>query len=129
MKYIATLLGSAALAAAHGFVDTAEIGGETYTFYQPYQDPYSSPKPDRISRRIEGNGPVEDLDSIDLQCGGYSAGGIEGSEPAALHAKVAAGEEVTLFWTLWPESHVGPSLTYMAKCPDTGCQDWLPGDE
>ncbi|SPO01604.1 related to cel1 protein precursor [Cephalotrichum gorgonifer] len=129
MKYIASLLASAALAAAHGYVDTASIGGKTYTLYQPYQDPYTNPTPDRISRKIAGNGPVEDVNSIDLQCGGWSAGGEAGSEGAALHATVAAGETVKLFWTLWPESHVGPSITYMAKCPDTGCQDWLPEKE
>lgn len=125
MKYIASLLASAVLAAAHGIVDTASIGGETYTFYQPYKDPYTSPAPDRISRKIEGNGPVEDVTSIDLQCGG----GAGGSEGAALHAKVGAGETVTLFWTVWPESHVGPSITYMARCPDDGCEEWLPAKE
>lgn len=36
-------LGSAALVAAHGYVDNATINGEVYTFYQPYTDPYTSP--------------------------------------------------------------------------------------
>ncbi|OBR14774.1 Cellulose-growth-specific protein [Colletotrichum higginsianum IMI 349063] len=126
---IASLLGSAALVAAHGFVDNGLIGGENYTFYQPYQDPYSSPAPERISRPIQGNGPVEDVTSIDIQCGGYTAGGIEGSTPAKLVAKAAAGEEVTLNWTLWPESHVGPTITYMAKCPSDDCTSWQPGTE
>lgn len=43
MKYAATCLGFAALAAAHGYVDNATIGGEEYTFYQPYLDPYMDP--------------------------------------------------------------------------------------
>jgi hypothetical protein len=63
----------------------------------------------------------------DLQCGGYSAGGVVGSKPAALHAAAAAGSTVTLRWTLWPDSHVGPVLTYMARCPDAGCSSWMPG--
>lgn len=129
MRVIASLLSSAALVAAHGYVSNGTIGGEEYEFYQPYTDPYTSPVPDRISRKIPGNGPVEDVTSIDLQCNGYSAGGTNGSEPAALHATVAAGSTVNLQWTLWPDSHVGPTLTYMARCPDTGCDAWLPGSE
>ncbi|KAF0320914.1 hypothetical protein GQ607_011816 [Colletotrichum asianum] len=130
MKYtVASLLGSAALVAAHGYVENATIGGEAYTFYQPFQDPYTSPAPERVSRAIQGNGPVEDLTSIDIQCGGYSAGGVKGSSPAKLEAKAAAGSEVTLNWTLWPDSHMGPTITYMAKCPDAGCTDYLPGTD
>lgn len=86
-------------------------------------------QPDRVSRPVQGNGPIEDLTLIDLQCGGYTAGGISGSEPAALHAQAAAGSTVSLRWTLWPDSHVGPAITYMARCPDSGCDDWLPGTE
>lgn len=126
MKYIVSTLALATAVAAHGYVNNATIGNGQYTFYQPYQDPYMSPKPQRISREIQGNGPVEDLTLSDLQCGGYAAGGINGSKPAALHAEVAAGSEVELFWTLWPESHMGPSITYMAKCPDEGCNNWMP---
>lgn len=36
-------LGSAALVAAHGYVDNATINGQYYQFYQPYTDPYTSP--------------------------------------------------------------------------------------
>lgn len=129
MKYLASLLGSAALVAAHGYVDNATIGGEVFQFYQPFQDPYMNPAPERISRPVQGNGPIEDVDIADIQCGGFSAGGIVGSSPAPLHAKVAAGSEVTLFWTLWPDSHMGPTITYMAKCPDAGCDDYMPGSE
>lgn len=43
MKYLAAVLSCAALAAAHGYVDNATIGGEEYEFYQPYTDPYTSP--------------------------------------------------------------------------------------
>ncbi|KAK4144473.1 glycoside hydrolase [Dichotomopilus funicola] len=122
MKTIATILASATLVAAHGYVDSAVIGGKNYQFYQPYVDPYmGDDKPDRISRSIPGNGPMVDVDSIDVQCN-------QGAEPAALHAPAAAGSDVTLNWTLWPESHVGPVLTYMARCPDGGCQDWSPGE-
>lgn len=43
MKYLAALLASAALAAAHGWIDNATIGGKEYQFYQPYLDPYTVP--------------------------------------------------------------------------------------
>ncbi|KAK1980678.1 glycosyl hydrolase family 61-domain-containing protein, partial [Colletotrichum cereale] len=124
---VASLLGSAALVAAHGIVNNGVIGGKNFTFYQPYQDPYMNPVPERISRAIQGNGPVEDVTSIDLQCGGATAGG--GTKPAKLVAKAAAGEEVTLDWTLWPESHIGPTITYMAKCANDDCTNWLPGND
>ncbi|KAK7193264.1 hypothetical protein DPSP01_008135 [Paraphaeosphaeria sporulosa] len=127
MKYLLPTLGFAAAVAAHGYVDNATIANKVYTFYQPYQDPYISPTPQRISRPIQGNGPVQDVTIADLQCGGYSEGGVVGSSPAALHADVAAGSEVSLRWTLWPESHVGPLVTYMARCPDAGCNSYMPG--
>ncbi|KAI0508699.1 glycoside hydrolase family 61 protein [Xylaria bambusicola] len=84
------------LVAAHGYVDTASIGGSEYTFYQPYTDPYTSPTPERVSREIQGNGPVTDVTYEDIQCGGYTDGGIVGSSPATLHAEVAAGSTVTV---------------------------------
>ncbi|KAI1852506.1 hypothetical protein JX265_011141 [Neoarthrinium moseri] len=131
MKLTITLLGlgSAALVAGHGYVDNATIGGNFYQFYQPYTDPYTSPTPSRISRPIQGNGPVTDVTYDDLQCGGYTDGGIVGSSPAALHAPAAAGSKVTLHWTLWPDSHVGPVVTYMAKCPSSGCTGYMPGKD
>ncbi|KAF7552159.1 hypothetical protein G7Z17_g4497 [Cylindrodendrum hubeiense] len=129
MHVLASILTSAALVAAHGYVEEATIGCTTYEFYNPNTDPYTSPTPERISRSIPGNGPVEDVTSIDIQCNGYTAGGVNGSEPAPLHATVAAGSTVNLQWTLWPESHMGPVLTYMAQCPDTGCDDWEPESE
>lgn len=128
MKYLAAALAFATAVAGHGYVNNATIGNKAYTFYQPYQDPYMSPPTQRISRAIQGNGPVEDVTSPDLQCGGYTAGGIVGSKPAALHAEVAAGSQVDLYWTLWPDSHVGPTVTYMAKCPDAGCNNYMPNN-
>lgn len=95
---------------------------------QPYQDPYTSPPAARIIRPIQGNGPVQDVSLIDLQCGGYTAGGFSGSSPAKLAGgPVAAGGTVSLKWTLWPDSHVGPLITYMAKCPSAGCSSYMPG--
>jgi hypothetical protein len=131
MKTLASVLALATTllptALAHGYVNTALISGITYTFYQPYADPYMNPPVSRIARPIQGNGPVQDVTLSDLQCGGYAEGGKPGSSPAALHANVTVGADVKLYWTLWPDSHVGPTITYMARCPDTGCDKWMPG--
>ncbi|KAL6850776.1 hypothetical protein ACO1O0_007902 [Amphichorda felina] len=129
MRHLVSFLSGAALAAAHGFIQNGTIGGENYQFYDPNTDPYMDPKPERISRAVPGNGPVQDVSLIDLQCNGYTDGGNPGSSPAPLHAPAEAGSTVTLWWTQWPDTHMGPVLTYMARCPDSGCQDWLPGDE
>lgn len=126
MKYTLAAVAFATTVAGHGYVNTGNVGGKDYTFYQPYSDPYANPKIQRISRPIQGNGPVENVAISDIQCGGYAAGGAPGSSPAALHAEAAAGSEVSLNWTLWPDSHVGPTITYMAKCPDSGCNNWMP---
>ena len=61
---------------------------------------------------------------LDLECGGDTSHGISGSQPAALHALAPAGSDVNLRWTLWPESHQGPIITYMARCGDKGCQNF-----
>jgi len=142
LAVVATLTASVA---AHGYVDNVTLGGTTYIGYQvpnsipklpnqtltanqPYQDPYYSTPPDRIIRPVQGNGPIQDVSLIDLQCGGYTAGGISGSTPAKLAGgPVAAGSAVSLKWTLWPDSHVGPLVTYMAKCPAAGCSTYVPG--
>ncbi|KFY87525.1 hypothetical protein V500_06907 [Pseudogymnoascus sp. VKM F-4518 (FW-2643)] len=117
----------ASTVAAHGYVDKLVIAGTEYTGYQPYSDPYYPTPPARIVRAVPGNGPVQDLTSIDIQCNGYSEGGVVGSKPAPLvGGPVAAGEEVSLNWTLWPESHVGPTITYMALC-DGDCTTYEPG--
>ncbi|KAG7118421.1 Cellulose-growth-specific protein like [Verticillium longisporum] len=88
-----------------------------------------NPAPDRVSRPVAGDGPIEDVNSIDLQCGGWSAGGVVGSAPAKLHAAAEAGSTVKLRWTIWPDSHVGPMITYLARCPVIGCRAWETAEE
>ncbi|KAG8926766.1 Esterase/lipase/thioesterase [Tulasnella sp. 418] len=120
---------SAVGVAAHGYVDKITIGSTTYTGYQPYSDPYYSTPPARIVRKIPGNGPVENLSLIDVQCNGYSAGGVVGSAPAPLVATVAAGSDITLTWTTWPDTHMGPLVTYLARVPSgQSITSWSPGN-
>jgi cellulase len=48
---------------------------------------------------------------------------------------VNAGDKVRLLWSDWPESHKGPVLTYLAKCPgdcsivDPTSLDWFKIDQ
>ncbi|KAG8944249.1 Esterase/lipase/thioesterase [Tulasnella sp. 408] len=132
MKSIIASIGALAAAtqvAAHGYVSSAVIGGTTYTGYLPYSDPYYSTPPQRIIRAIPGNGPVTDMSLIDIQCNGWSEGGVIGSSPAPLYATPApAGSTVTLQWTDWPDTHIGPIITYMAKVPSgQSVTSWSPG--
>ncbi|KAF9556946.1 glycoside hydrolase family 61 protein [Agrocybe pediades] len=89
--------------------------------------PYYNPPPQRIVRKIPGNGPVTDLTLIDIQCNGYTDGGAPGSAPAPIYATVAAGSQLKLNWTAWPDSHMGPMITYMARAP-SDITKWSPGN-
>ncbi|EKM83378.1 hypothetical protein AGABI1DRAFT_123712 [Agaricus bisporus var. burnettii JB137-S8] len=122
------LLGVISRVDAHGYVQEITLGSTKYTGYLPYSDPYYNPPPQRIVRKIPGNGPVEDVSLIDLQCNGWSAGGSNyvGSAPAPILGRVAAGSQVKLNWTLWPDSHKGPMITYMARAP-SDITKWNPG--
>ncbi|EIM86641.1 glycoside hydrolase family 61 protein [Stereum hirsutum FP-91666 SS1] len=113
---------------AHGYVQDVVVDSTHYTGYLPYSDPYYNPVPERIIRAIPGNGPVTDLSLIDVQCNGYTDGGVIGSEPAPIYATVAAGDEMHLNWTTWPDSHIGPMITYMALAP-SDITEWLPGTD
>ncbi|KAL5480820.1 hypothetical protein ACEPAI_9760 [Sanghuangporus weigelae] len=114
----------------HGYVQEVYAGSQTYTGYLPYQDPYMSPRPERIIRKIPGNGPVQDVTLIDMQCNGYSDGDIIGSEPAPIYGTALAGSTIGLNWTTWPDSHVGPVITYMAAVPSgIDITEWQPGTD
>ncbi|KAH9855164.1 glycoside hydrolase family 61 protein [Lenzites betulinus] len=113
-----SLLGIASVR-AHGYVQDVVVESTHYTGSLPYQDPYMSPFPERIIRPIPSNG--------DLQCNGYTDGGIIGSKPTSIFTTVAAGEQVHLNWTAWPDSHVGPIVTYLARAPSDITQ-WVPGN-
>ncbi|KAH9942263.1 glycoside hydrolase family 61 protein [Epithele typhae] len=117
---------SATSVQAHGYVQDVAVGSTHYTGYLPYSDPYTSPTPQRIIRPIPGNGPVTDVSLIDIQCNGYTDGGAPGSSPAPIYATVAAGSQMALNWTTWPDSHKGPIITYMARAPSDVTQ-WKPG--
>ncbi|KAJ3032362.1 Esterase/lipase/thioesterase [Rhizophlyctis rosea] len=130
MKFTIAALALANVAGVlgHGYVSSAIIDGKTYPGWNPYGDVYISPPPQRIFRPMPGNGPVCDITLIDIQCNGWTEGGVKGSSPAALSAPVTAGSTVSLQWTLWPDSHKGSTATYMAKCPGD-CSSYLAGTD
>ncbi|MCJ1327869.1 Esterase/lipase/thioesterase [Thelotrema lepadinum] len=112
---------------AHGYISWAIINNVNQSGWNPNVDPYLSPTPQRIFRPIPGNGPVTDLSLIDVQCNGYTDGSPPFvTKPAPISQSVPAGGNVELEWTQWPDSHKGPLITYMAKCPGS-CSSYMPG--
>ncbi|OJT11784.1 Polysaccharide monooxygenase Cel61a [Trametes pubescens] len=113
---------------AHGYVQDVVVGSTHYTGYLPYQDIYMNPQPERIIRAIPGNGTFELVEEC-VQCNGYTDGGVIGSKPAPIFASpVPAGSQIGLNWTAWPDSHVGPIITYLARAPNDITQ-WQPGTD
>jgi len=53
--------------------------------------------------------PGTSLNSPDIIC-------QRGATNAKLSAPVAAGDKVSLQWTVWPASHKGPMIDYLADC-------------
>ncbi|KAF9447377.1 lytic polysaccharide monooxygenase [Macrolepiota fuliginosa MF-IS2] len=123
-----SFLSAVASVNAHGYVQEVVNAGTTYPGYNPNTDPYYNPPPQRIVRKIPGNGPVTDLSLIDVQCNGYTEGGTPGSAPAPTYATVAAGSQIALNWTTWPDTHMGPMITYMARAP-SDITAWSPGTD
>ncbi|KAF8426045.1 putative endoglucanase [Tirmania nivea] len=112
---ILTAAGFAGLATAHGIVQEMIIDGKSYGGYQPYSDIYQNPQPQRIGWSIPSNGPVVDVTSKSIACS-------VDSQPGALSAPATAGSKVKFFWTEWPESHRGPTMTYLASCTSGDCR-------
>ncbi|KAH7104140.1 glycoside hydrolase [Auriculariales sp. MPI-PUGE-AT-0066] len=118
MRAFFAVLGLISLVSAHGYVQQVTANGRALT--SP-ADPYLSPTPSRVIRKVPGNGPVQDLSLIDIHrwwCCGQLA--------AALTATIAAGSSLTVNWTTWPDSHLGPIVTYLARAP-SDITAWSPG--
>lgn len=41
--------------------------------------------------------------------------------PGNTYVPVTAGKSIDLQWNTWPDSHHGPVLTYLARCPGGDC--------
>ncbi|KAL4922010.1 glycosyl hydrolase family 61-domain-containing protein [Aspergillus aurantiobrunneus] len=107
---LATILGAASTAAAHGFVSSINVGGQEYPGYDP-SNGQSSDSQDLIawSTTATDQGYVEDVHSPDIIC-------HEGAEPGAISAEVPAGGTVTVTWSQWLSDHKGPVIDYLANC-------------
>ena len=123
-KTITSLGAIAALAAtatAHGTVSGVTIDGQFFDGYKLdwyYAKQNNAPIPEHIGWSAENldNGFVEPnaFGTADIIC--HKAASADSSSDSL--AKVAAGGTVEFHWGTWPESHIGPVITYVA--PYTG---------
>ncbi|KAI0128232.1 lytic polysaccharide monooxygenase [Hypoxylon sp. NC0597] len=108
---LATLAGAISVS-AHGHVTLVSIGDKSYPGFDPTSAPYG-PQPDSItwSNGATDNGFVlsSALQDPDIICH------LDATN-AALSAPVAAGEDVSITWNQWPDSHKGPVIDYLADC-------------
>lgn len=116
------LVALAATAAAHGTV-TGIVADGTYTkgydlqYYYMIQNGQTPP--------ATPGWYAEDLDNGFVAPSAYTTGDIichKNAKAATSSATVKAGGKVDFQWSNWPASHVGPMLTYVAKC-DADCAD------
>lgn len=123
-KFITSVGAIAALAAtvsAHGAVTGVTIDGKDIRGYH-LQDYYTMKNNQKVDDHIGwysenlDNGFVEPnaFGTADIIC--HKQASTKGSSDSM--ASVAAGGTVSFKWDTWPESHVGPVITYVA--PYTG---------
>jgi hypothetical protein len=121
LSKIATVAAFAADALAHGTVNGVTIDGkfeQGFLLDYYYAKQNGQTPAEHIGWYAENldNGFVEpnSFGEADIIC--HKAASPEGSSDSM--AKVAAGGTVEFHWTAWPESHMGPVITYVA--PYTG---------
>ncbi|KAF7913250.1 hypothetical protein BELL_1181g00010 [Botrytis elliptica] len=104
--------GMVAAVSAHGYVSGIVAGGTYYTGWL-VSNAYQTPQPDSIGWADTN------LDLGFTSPSAYATGDIicaKDATNAALSAKIAAGDSIDFQWTVWPESHHGPVITYLANC-------------
>lgn len=113
---LALLAGAATTALAHGTVtsfttDGTENQGFLLDYY--YMEQNGQTPPEHFGWYAENldNGFVEpnSFGTADIIC-------HKNARPATASASVAAGGVVEFQWTEWPDSHMGPVITYVANC-------------
>ncbi|KAI4720423.1 glycoside hydrolase [Aureobasidium sp. EXF-10727] len=112
----AALATLASTVSAHGYLQSIDASGTTYTGFNN-SVLYMSTKPDLIawSDTVTDDGYVSDYASPDMIC-------HAGAANAKLSAPVNGGDTVSFNWNTWPSDHRGPVITYLAKC-DGDCAD------
>lgn len=107
-------LAGASLVAAHGHVDYVVVEGVKYQGYDVTSFPYQANPPKVIGWTATNtdNGFVapDAFGTPDIIC-------HRGATPGGGHATVKAGSRISLHWNpVWPESHRGPVINYLAAC-------------
>ncbi|KAH7139798.1 glycosyl hydrolase family 61-domain-containing protein [Dactylonectria estremocensis] len=116
---ILVLAASAVNVAAHGHVDWLIANGVAYRGYDAPAFSWN-PNHDAVVGWTNGatdNGYVEpnNFGEPDIIC-------HKGAKAARGHVTVQAGDRINLKWNTWPESHKGPVIDYLARCPGN-CED------
>ncbi|KAL6410600.1 endoglucanase [Ilyonectria robusta] len=116
---LVTIVASVANVAAHGHVDWLITNGVAYRGYDAPAFSWN-PNHDPVVGWTIGatdNGYVEpnSFGEPDIIC-------HKGAKAARGHVTVQAGDKINLKWNTWPESHKGPVIDYLAKCPGN-CED------
>lgn len=110
--FLAVALGAASVA-AHGYVESITVNGETYENYNPSTFPYMSDPPPvpGWTADFPDLGFVEPAAASDpdIICHRSATNG-------ETHIPVSAGDTLSLQWTPWPDSHKGPVIDYLADC-------------
>lgn len=118
MKRTVTLILTALLAApyvaAHGYVKTVTIAGQSFQANQPFDN---NVKPSGI-RKVSDVSPIKGANNPDIECG-------INAQPASLVLAAKPGDTVTFDWrefdgAVWPHD-IGPMIEYMASCGNTTC--------
>lgn len=116
MKTTTALLSFAAAVAAHGTVPSFSVdgvsqGGFLLNYYYMIKNGQTPPETAGWYAENLDNGFVSpsEYGTADIAC-------HKNSKAATSSATVAAGGKVDFNWSAWPESHIGPVFTYVAKC-------------
>lgn len=100
---------------AHGIVTGVIADGKYFRGYDPsFQYQQNPPKVAGWTAPLTVNRGFVDPS-------GYSSPDIichKGATPGEDYIRVSAGGTIELQWTVWPESHHGPMLDYLAPCGD-----------
>ncbi|KAL4880421.1 glycoside hydrolase [Aspergillus karnatakaensis] len=101
----------------HGYITNIVVNGVSYQGWNINTFPYMGEVPLVASWGTPNTGggfPTDGYADSDIICHLDAVNG-EGAIP------VTAGDSLSLQWTVWPETHHGPVLDYLANC-GTSCQ-------
>ncbi|KAL4778652.1 glycosyl hydrolase family 61-domain-containing protein [Aspergillus varians] len=105
-----------ATVSAHGYVTGVVVNGVYYPGWDMNSYPYMDDPPVVAAWSMpNSNGPVDvssGYTTTDIICN-LNATNAPG------YITVAAGDKINLQWTVWPDSHHGPVLDYLASCGDS----------